>query len=170
MSIWHHDKENRTLVMSSNPWQLILLIVVIVIMSIYVAAGDLRLRTEAWRVHHAPLLTSQAERDSVKAWDELHQSLVDVNRTFAAMKPDYTRIEKWLLTSEVEKREHASVSEVQIKEPDSATVSYRGGVASVRFRFVDPMACKGSADECFKRLKDNPTGFTVLAYEAHPAK
>jgi hypothetical protein len=41
MSIWHHDKENRKLVIATNPLQVIGMIVVIVIIGIVAVASHI---------------------------------------------------------------------------------------------------------------------------------
>ena len=81
-------------------------------------------------------------------------------------------IEKWLVRSEVEKREHVREADVQIVAPGVAKAAFHGGYSIVRFRFRDidreMSNCPvGHDSECWKQFRDNPSGFEMLSYEQH---
>ena len=81
-------------------------------------------------------------------------------------------IVKWLVRSEVEKREHAREADVQIVAPGVAKATFHGGYSIVRFRFRDidreMSNCPvGHDSDCSKQFRDNPSGFEVLSYEQH---
>ncbi|WP_176091179.1 hypothetical protein [Burkholderia ambifaria] len=90
-------------------------------------------------------------------------------------KDGYTmtsRIEKWLVRSEVEKREHVREADVQIVAPGVAKAAFHGGYSIVRFRFRDigreiSNCPVGHDSECWKQFRDNPSGFEVLSYQQH---
>ena len=89
-----------------------------------------------------------------------------------------TAAERWVIAHEVEKREHAKATGVEIREPGIADVRFErrsaheieAGLATVRYTFVDPRTYPGTSEEQEALLARNPMGFAVLDYETRPVK
>lgn len=132
--------------------------------------SELLQQAVVWRVHHIPALTTRAERQLVADSDALDALFSSVHRENASFAKNEAvmNLERWLVASEVRKREHAQVTTLQILDPGMAKANFVGGSAVVRFGFQQPMSCPTGKDhECEQHFLDNPTGFKVLSYESH---